>query len=86
MIDRFAILQAYYLFGSHYHGGQGTKEYAYMGRVLRCGLGGKLPSKLQDLDDESRPIYNQLVRKYEKARRAQERTRINGGKGHARSV
>ena len=59
--DRFDILEAYYLFGSLYHGGQFTKEYAYMGRALNCGF---KPSPLlcaKSLTDNGRDIFCKLV-------------------------
>lgn len=36
--NRFDICEAYYLYGMLYHGGQGTREYAYMGRSMRAGF------------------------------------------------
>jgi PIN domain nuclease of toxin-antitoxin system len=33
-MDRFDIVHAYYLFNSHYHGGQASPEYARLSRIL----------------------------------------------------
>lgn len=60
-MNRFAILEAYWLFGSENHGGQFTKEYAYMVRAERCGF---RPSPIlcyQTLSEEGQMIYDNLA-------------------------
>jgi hypothetical protein len=58
---RFDILSAYYLFGAEYHGGQFTKEYAYMGRALNAGFKPGLIFGYRSLSDNGREIYDNLV-------------------------
>ena len=36
--NRFDICEAYYLFASAWHGGQGSPEYAIFGRLDRLGF------------------------------------------------
>jgi len=60
--DRFDILCAYYLFGSDYHSGQFSKEYAYMGRALDAGFNPGPMFGLISLSDNAREIYDNLVR------------------------
>ena len=59
--DRYDILEAYYLFGSLYHGGQFTKEYAYMGRALNCGFKPGPLLCIKSLTDNGRDIFCKLV-------------------------
>jgi hypothetical protein len=58
--DRFDILSAYYLYGSLYHGGQFTKEYAYMGRALKCGFNPGPLFSYRSLSDNGKEIYAAL--------------------------
>ena len=62
--DRFDILSAYYLYGSTYNNGQGSKEYAYMGRALNAGFNPSPIFSLDSLSDNGRAIYQQLVDNY----------------------
>lgn len=67
MFNRFAICEAYYMFASLYHGGQGSKEYAYFGRLDKLGYKPGLSASSQNpdrLDESAREIYDQLVDKY----------------------
>lgn len=61
MFNRFDILEAYYLFGSEYHSGQFSKEYAYMGRALNCGFKPGFIFSYQSLSDNGKEIYDNLV-------------------------
>jgi len=61
MFNRFDILSAYYVYGSDYHGGQWTKEYAYMGRVLNCGFRPADSLSYESLSDNGKEIYDGLV-------------------------
>jgi len=68
MFDRFAILDAYYMFASLYHGGQGSKEYAYFGRLNKLGYKPGLGANSQNpdrLDESAREVYNRLVYEHE---------------------
>jgi hypothetical protein len=59
--DRLDIVQAYYLFGVLYHGGQGSKEYRYVSRALRAGF--RAPAnglKYKHLSENGKAIYNRL--------------------------
>ena len=78
MFDRFDILSAYYLFGSDYHGGQGTEEYAYMGRAMKCGFSPSPIFSYRSLSENGKEIYKTLERAEMKARRVRERARIKG--------
>lgn len=62
--DRFDIIEAYYLFGSLYHGGQFTKEYKYMGRCLNAGFKPPCNFRLESLSDNARMIFDNLVGNY----------------------
>ena len=61
--DRFDILEAYWLFGSEYHSGQFSKEYAYMGRAKNLGFSPGLMLSYKSLSDNGKEIYNKLVAK-----------------------
>jgi hypothetical protein len=37
MKTRYDVMDAYWLFASWYHGGQGTREYAIFGRLAKIG-------------------------------------------------
>lgn len=65
MFDRFDILSAYYLFGMNYHGGQFTKEYAYMGRAMNAGFSPGPTFSEKGLSDNGQAIYNNLVAKHD---------------------
>jgi hypothetical protein len=61
--DRFDVCEAYYLFGSLYHSGQGSKEYAYMGRIANMGVKVRDLSGRSNLTENGRGIYDALVAK-----------------------
>lgn len=61
--DKFDILSAYYLYGSLYHTGQFSKEYAYMGRATNAGFKPGLLFSYKSLSDNGKAIYNNLVEK-----------------------
>jgi len=64
--DRFDICEAYYLFGAEYHSGQGSREYAYMGRCLNAGFKPGIRFENRDsLTDNGKEIYDALVEKYQ---------------------
>jgi hypothetical protein len=62
--NRFDILSAYYLFGSDYHSGQWSKEYAYMGRAMNAGFSPGAMFGLISLSENAREIYDALVDRY----------------------
>jgi len=62
--DRFDICAAYYLFGSVYNNGQGSKEYAYMGRALNCGFRPSPLLSFDNLNENELAIYMKLVDRY----------------------
>lgn len=61
MFNRFDILSAYYVYGSDYHSGQFSKEYAYIGRVLNCGFRPADSLSYESLSDNGKEIYDNLV-------------------------
>lgn len=63
MFDRFDILSAYYLYGSEYHSGQFSKEYAYMGRAMNCGFNPGPSFSYKSLTENGQMIYDKLVEK-----------------------
>lgn len=67
MFDRFDILSAYYLFGTLYHEGQGTKEYAYIGRALNAGFSPGPLFSFTSLTDNGKEIYHNLVSRWEES-------------------
>lgn len=69
MFNRFDILSAYYVYGSDYHTGQFSKEYAYMGRVLNCGFRPADSLSYESLSDNGKEIYDNLVAQRPKPRR-----------------
>lgn len=64
MFDRFDICSAYYLYGSLYHGGQFTKEHAYMGRAMKAGFGPGPFFGYDSLTDNGKDIYQGLISKH----------------------
>ncbi len=73
-IDRFDVLEAYYLFATLHHGGQGSPEYKIFGRLHKLGFKPR-PSlrKPEDLTPEGRAVYDELVAR--QARSDSHRTR-----------
>lgn len=73
MFDRVAICDAYYMFASLYHGGQGSKEYAIFGRLDKlkykpgAGASSQRPSRLSE---EAREVFDRLVYDHEAPERA----------------
>jgi hypothetical protein len=62
--DRFDICEAYYLFASHYHGGQWSAEYRIFGRLERMGFKpGANGLNYHGLSENARGIYIKLARK-----------------------
>lgn len=59
--DRFDICDAYYLFASHYHEGQGSKLYQVFGRLAKINYTPSPLLKLESLSDNGRMIYDNLV-------------------------
>ena len=64
--DRFDIVEAHYMFYSHYHEGQFSDKYRKLNliqQVYRPGLYGW--TDRDDLNENARAIYDNLVAKYE---------------------
>lgn len=59
--DRFDILSAYYLFGSLYNPGMGSKEYAYTGRAINAGFRPSSNFSFDSLTDNGKYIFIALV-------------------------
>lgn len=61
--DRFDICEAYYLFFSHYHEGQGSEKYRRLSSMLRYFR----PSPMMEyetLSGNGKEIYDRLVVKH----------------------
>jgi hypothetical protein len=57
--DRFDIVEAYYLFFSHYHRGQYSEEYARLSKIV--GYFKPRPNlSFETLSDNSKDIYSNL--------------------------
>lgn len=61
--DRFDICEAYYLFATHYHGGQFSKEYQIFGRLARFAFQPSHSLSVETLSENGREIYRALVAK-----------------------
>ena len=62
--DRFDICEAWYLYASHYHGGQWSKLYSILSYRLPIVLGFKPGAQLDGymgLTDNGKEIYDNLV-------------------------
>ena len=60
-MDRFDICDAYYVFATLRHGGQFTREYAYLGRLVRMGYKPGLSAQQGKLTSEgARAVYRGL--------------------------
>lgn len=59
--NKLDICAAYYLYGSMYHMGQGSKEYAYIGRALNCGFKPGHSFSYGSLSENGKAIYRGLV-------------------------
>jgi hypothetical protein len=72
-MNRFAILDAYYMFASLYHGGQDSKEYAYFSRLDQLGYKPGSSASSQDpdrLEEDAREVYDRLVYEHETTAKA----------------
>lgn len=65
--DRFDIAEAWYLWLSHNHGGQGSLEYARLSRMTRYFSPSPLLSMFS-LSPNAREIYDNITRVSECAR------------------
>lgn len=63
--NRFDICNAYYVFASLYHGGQGSKEYRIFGRLSKIGYKPALDLCEDDLTENSKDIFNKLVSNFQ---------------------
>lgn len=61
MFDRFDVLNAYYVFATLHHSGQGSAVYGYLGRLARMGYKpGLQAQKCRLLDPGARRVYRDL--------------------------
>ena len=61
--DRFDICEAYYLYASHYHGGQSSRLYEVFGRLYNIQFRPSPVLRLESLTENGRSIYDSLVEK-----------------------
>lgn len=61
--NRLDICEAYYCFASDWHDGQGTWEYAVLGRLRRIGFRPSDTLRSYNLNENARAIYLDLVSK-----------------------
>ena len=59
--NRYDILTAYYAFGTLWHGGMHTKEYALLCRVLKVYQPSDSDCNPENLNSNARAIYDNLV-------------------------
>lgn len=60
-MDRFDILEGYYVFGMLWHSGQFSETYRYLGRCSRAGYSPGLSAQQGKLTTEgSRAVYRAL--------------------------
>lgn len=59
--DKFDICEAYFLFASLYHGGQGSKEYFIFTRLHRLGFSPRPNLTVESLSENGREIFDGLV-------------------------
>ena len=64
IFDRFDICSAYWLFLGQYHGGQGSREYERLSRLLAHFSPSPLWRQPRDLPENARAIYRDLVVKH----------------------
>jgi len=64
--NRFDVAEAYFLFFSHYHEGQGSQKYQRLCKLLRHFQPGPLLS-VETLTENGRAIYDGLARREEAA-------------------
>ncbi len=65
MFDRFDVCEAYFLFFTHYHGGQGSREYARLCR-MRHYFWPRYSLCYDTLTDNGRAIYDALAAQHER--------------------
>lgn len=76
MFDRFDICEAWYVYATLNHGGQGSKGYAIFGRLDRMGYSPGWAAQSGDtacLSDNTRAIYAGLVSGESRVRNTEER-------------
>jgi len=59
--DRSDICEAYYLFASHYHSGQGSKVYEIFGRLEKIKFHPRPTLDEKSLSENGKAIYDNLV-------------------------
>jgi len=81
--NRFDIVEAYYLFYTHYHEGQWSEKYARLSKIgtyFRPAMG----LSYESMDENGREIYDSLVEREETKKRSYTKKHI-APKGFIRS-
>ncbi len=61
-MNRFDICEAFYVYATLHHRGQGSKEYAIFGRLERIGFSASFQNVDPDkLTDDGKYLYERLV-------------------------
>ena len=61
--ERFDICEAYYLYATLWHNGQGSESYRIFARLEKIKFKPGLLLSLESLSENGRAIYNRLVEK-----------------------
>lgn len=64
MRDRFDVCEAYYWFGTLWHSGQGSKPYAYLGRLSRIKFKPSPAVEFGRLSHGAALVYDRLCREH----------------------
>ena len=59
--DRFDICEAYYMYATLWHGGQGSEEYRIFGRLYAIDFEPSPMISVDTLEENARAIYDGLV-------------------------
>ena len=62
--NRFAIVEAYYLFASLHHGGQNSGWYGVLSRLSNMRFRPSPVLSVENMDEDTREVYESLVAKY----------------------
>lgn len=84
MFDRFDVCEAWYLYATHYHGGQGSEEYRIFSRLARIRFRPSPMISVERLSENAREIFDGLVSRagfapYDATQEAGEDTRYGRG-------
>ena len=62
--DRFDVCEAWYLFASANHGGQGSALYGVLSRLAMLDFNPRSSLAVDTLTDNARTIYDELVSRH----------------------